>query len=168
MNIKVGIITAADKGYAGERKDESGPEIKRIVEEKGYEVIAAKTCSDDIDMLKEALIDFSDHVGCDLILTTGGTGFTPRDNTPEATMAVVEKLTPGFGEAMRAESMKITPRGMLSRATSGIRGRTLIINLPGSVKAARECLNAVIDALEHAVEMINGGGECASRFNEKK
>lgn len=166
MEIKVGIITASDKGYAGERKDESGPEIKRIVEEKGFKVIAMRICSDDISMLEDAMIEFSDSIGCDLILTTGGTGFTPRDNTPEATEAVVEKLTPGFGEAMRAESMKITPRGMLSRATSGIRGKTLIINLPGSVKAVRECLGAIIDAVEHAVEMINGGGECAERFNK--
>lgn len=158
MSIKVGIITASDKGYIGERVDESGPAVKAIAEEKGFEVVATRLTSDDIDMLKDAMIDLADNVGCDVIFTTGGTGFTPRDNTPEATMAVVSRLTPGFGEAMRAESMKITPRGMLSRATSGIRGRTLIINLPGSVKAARECLLAVIDAVEHAVDMINGGG----------
>lgn len=165
MKLKVGIITASDKGYAGERVDESGPAIRVMVEEKGWEVIAYKICSDDIDMLAETMIDFADNVLCDVILTTGGTGFTPRDNTPEATLQVVQKLTPGFGEAMRAESMKITPRGMLSRATSGIRGGTLIINLPGSTKAAKECLGAVIDAVEHAVEMIGGAGECAARFN---
>lgn len=163
--IKVAIITASDKGFAGEREDLSGPAIQEMMEEKGFTVTGITLTSDDPDMLKEAMINLADNEGADIILTTGGTGFTSRDNTPDATRSVVDRDAPGFPEAMRAESIRITPRGMLSRGTAGIRGRTLIINLPGSVKAVKECLAVIIDALQHAVEMINDGQNCAERFN---
>ena len=165
--IRCGIITSSDKGYAGEREDKSGPAVKAVAEQAGFEVAALEIWPDEKELLKKAMLRFADELSCDLILTTGGTGFSPRDVTPEATAEVVERLTPGFGEAMRSASMKITPRGMLSRATAGIRGRTLIVNLPGSPKAAVECLGAIMEALPHGIEMLQGGGECASRFAQK-
>jgi len=162
MNIKIGIITSSDKGYSGERKDKSGPKIKQLVEAKGYSVIKMTILPDDIKMLSEELIFMADELKCDIILTTGGTGFSPRDITPEATLSVIERRAEGIVQAMRQESLKITPRAMLSRAEAGLRGKTLIINLPGSEKAAAECLSVVIDVFEHAVEILKGdAGDCA-------
>jgi molybdenum cofactor synthesis domain-containing protein len=159
---RIGIITVSDKGAQGERVDESGPSIREMVKTIG-EVTSYQVVPDDLDILKEAMIDMSDKEKVNLILTTGGTGLSPRDNTPEATLAVIQKEVPGLAEAMRSESMKKTNRAMLSRAVAGVRNSTLIINLPGSVKAVRECLAVILPALPHGLEILSGtGGECGS------
>ena len=164
MSYKAAVITVSDKGYKGEREDTSGPNLVSILREKGMDVCYTSMIPDDMDMIKAELIKCADELGITLVLTTGGTGFSPRDITPEATMAVVERATPGIPEAMRAESMKITPRGCLSRSAAGIRKGSLIINLPGSKKAAQENLLAVIDAVEHGLEMLcsAGSANCAA------
>jgi len=160
--ICVGILTASDKGSIGERKDLSGVTIKEIVEGMGWEVKTMEIVPDEKDIIQGKLIRYADELGLDIVFTTGGTGFSPRDVTPEATLAVVERLVPGIPEAMRLESLKITSRAMLSRAAAGIRGRTVIINLPGSPKGVRECLNVVLPALQHGVDVLKGNtGECA-------
>lgn len=157
---KIGIITVSDKGSRGERVDESGPAIREMVGILG-EVVSYKVLPDDIDALKEAMVDMSDREQVELILTTGGTGLSQRDNTPEATLAVIEREVPGLPEAMRMESLKKTNRAMLTRAVAGVRQNTLIINLPGSVKGVRECLEVILPALPHALEILTGrGGEC--------
>ena len=163
MSYKAAVITISDKGYRGEREDTSGPNLVNILKEKGMDVCYTSMLPDDMDMIKAELIKCADELGITLVLTTGGTGFSPRDITPEATMAIVERPTPGIPEAMRAESMKITPRGCLSRSAAGIRKNSLIINLPGSKKAAQENLLAVIDAVEHGLEMLcsQGSANCA-------
>ena len=157
------VITISDKGAIGQRIDTSGPNLVRILTEKGFEVTYTAIIPDERDMIKAELCKCSDELGVALVLTTGGTGFSPRDITPEATMAVVERPTPGIPEAMRAESMRITPKGCLSRSAAGIRKRTLIINLPGSKKASQENILAVIDAVDHGLEMLLGSGsaDCA-------
>ncbi len=161
--FKVGIITASDKGSKGERQDKSGKEIERIVVEKGYTVEKYVVLPDDLDALSKEMINMSDNLGIDLILTTGGTGFAKRDITPEATVAVVDRLTPGIPEAMRYFSLSLTKRAMLSRATAGIRNdKTLIINLPGSPKAVDETLSYIIDSVNHGLEIMTGrDSECA-------
>jgi len=142
--------------------DESGPVIKEMVKSLG-EVTSYIVVPDDLDLLKEAMISMSDKEKLDLVFTSGGTGFSSRDNTPEATLAVIRKQAPGLVEAMRADSLKRTNRAMLSRAVAGIRNNTLIINLPGSVKAVRECLAVIMPALPHGLEILTGrGGECGS------
>jgi len=148
------VITLSDKGVRGEREDTSGPAIVERLEKTGYEVVETLLLPDGIEMLSQQLIRLCDQRQLDLILTTGGTGFTPRDLTPEATKKVAERDVPGIAEAMRAHSMTITPRGMLSRGVSVIRGKTLIINLPGSKRAAQENLDAVLDVLPHAMDML--------------
>jgi len=159
--IKVGILTSSDKGYAGERIDESGKLIAERVREIPGEVIEYVIVPDDMEEIKYNLIQMSDIAKVDLILTTGGTGFSPRDITPEATLSIVDKIAPGIPEAMRAKSMEITNRAMLSRAVAGIRNKTLIINMPGSKKAVDECLDVIIPVLSHAIEILRGeGGEC--------
>lgn len=158
MAYSAAVITISDKGYRGEREDLSGPAVRAIAEENGFEVKYTGLVPDDMEMIKAELIKCADELHISLVLTTGGTGFSPRDITPEATLAVVERETRGIPEAMRAESMKITPRGCLSRSAAGIRGRTLIINLPGSVKAAKENLLAVIGAVEHGMDMLASEG----------
>ena len=157
------VITISDKGYRGERVDTSGPNLCNILKEKGYDVVYSSIVPDDKEMVQAELCKCADELGVALILTTGGTGFSPRDITPEAAMAVIERPTPGIPEAMRAESMRITPKGCLSRSVAGIRGRSLIITLPGSKKASAENILAVIDPVEHGLEMLLGEGsaDCA-------
>ena len=161
---RAGIVTLSDKGAAGEREDKSGAVIKEILESAGYEVVAQSLLPDEGEALKAELIHLSDQVQCDLVLTTGGTGFSRRDVTPEATMAVAERNAPGIAVAIRAYSMTVTKRAMLSRGVSVIRGGTLIINLPGSPKAVRESLEYVLDTLPHGLDILSGrSGECARK-----
>lgn len=148
------VITISDKGARGERADTSGPTLCRELERFGWEVVYTAIIPDEGDRIQKELIKYTGEMAVNLVLTTEGTGFSPRDVTPEATLAVIQRETPGIPEAMRAASMKITSRGCLSRSAAGIRGRTLIVNLPGSEKAARENLFAVTDALRHGVEML--------------
>ena len=157
------VITISDKGYRGERVDTSGPNLVQILQEKGFDITYTAIVPDEREMIKAELCKCADELGIALILTTGGTGFSPRDITPEATMEVVERPTPGIPEAMRAESMRITPKGCLSRSTAGIRKRSLIINLPGSKKASQENILAVIDPVAHGLEMLysEGSADCA-------
>jgi len=155
----------SDRGARGEREDASGPAIKAILEALPAEVVIYDILPDDIETIKERLLHLSDVVKADLVITTGGTGVSPRDVTPEATKAVIERELPGMAEAMRAESMKKTPHAMLSRAVCGIRGTTLIINLPGSPRAARENLAVVMPAIAHAVEKIKGSDSECGREN---
>ncbi|RGH51408.1 MogA/MoaB family molybdenum cofactor biosynthesis protein [Ruminococcus sp. AM41-10BH] len=158
---RVAVITASDKGYKGEREDLSGPAVKEIVEAAGYQVVSMDILPDDREMLGARMAEIADLELAELILTTGGTGFSQRDVTPEATEDVIERRVPGIPEAMRAFSLTITKRAMLSRATAGIRKRTLIINLPGSPKAVRESLEVVMDSLGHGIEILTGeAGEC--------
>ena len=163
MAYTAAVITVSDKGYQGLREDTSGPNLVRILREKGFEVTYTAIVPDDSEMIRRELCKCADTLGIALILTTGGTGFSPRDITPEATMAVIERPTPGIPEAMRAESMRITPKGCLSRSAAGIRKRSLIINLPGSKKASAENILAVIDAVAHGLDMLysEGSADCA-------
>lgn len=155
------VITVSDRSFCGQREDLGGPLVQQLLTDAGYEVDSVVVVPDEEEMIKTSLIDAAD-ADVALIVTTGGTGFSPRDVTPEATVAVCQRLTPGIPEAMRAVSMAITPRAMLSRAAAGIRGRSLIVNLPGSPKGARENLEAVLPALEHGLEMLRGGpADCA-------
>ena len=164
MRKRAAIITASDSGYRGEREDLSGPAIKEILEREGYEVISMDILPDDQVMLAGKLQEIADSEKAELILTTGGTGFSERDVTPEATEEVIERKVPGIPEAIRAYSMTITKRAMLSRATAGIRGKTLIVNLPGSPKAVRESLEYIIDALAHGLEILSGEArDCARK-----
>ena len=158
MSYTAAVITVSDKGYIGQREDTSGPNLCRILKENGYELVHTSIVPDDNEMIQRELIKCCDELKINLILTTGGTGFSPRDITPEATMAVVERPTPGIPEAMRAESMRITPKGCLSRSAAGIRKQSLIINLPGSKKASEENILAVIGAVDHGLEMLLGSG----------
>ncbi len=164
MKYTAAVITISDKGSRGERVDTSGPALCSIAEEHGLEVVYTSIIPDESEQIKAELIRCADEVKASLILTTGGTGFSPRDVTPEATYAVIERETPGIPEAMRAESMKITNRGCLSRSAAGIRGGSLIVNLPGSEKAARENLLSVIDAVQHGLDMLksSGSADCAA------
>lgn len=157
------VITASDKGSKNLRRDESGPAAAHMLEEAGYSVKEIVILPDERSLIAQKLIELSDE-GINLILTTGGTGFSPRDNTPEATKDVIERETPGISEAIRAESLKITPRAMLSRAASGIRKNSLIVNLPGSPKAVRECLTFLLPPLEHGLAVLTQqDSECARK-----
>ena len=153
------VITVSDRSYRGEREDAGGPAVRALLRQAGYEVGAAEIVPDERERIEAALKKASDEEKIALIVTTGGTGFAPRDVTPEATMAVCEKLAPGIPEAMRAASMRITPKACLSRAAAGIRGRSLIINLPGSPKGACENLQAVLEPIEHGIYILQGGKE---------
>lgn len=160
----IGIITSSDKGYQKEREDLSGPLIAKLVREKGYTVQKTVILPDEEDLLAQEMIHLADNLQVDLILTTGGTGFAPRDVTPEATLRVCDRLAPGIAEAIRAYSLGITPRAMLSRAVSGIRGQTLIINLPGSPKAVQESLDYILDSVHHGLEILTGkAADCARK-----
>ena len=157
------VITVSDRSFRGERPDGSGPAVRALLEEAGYQVGEAVLVPDEQPIIEQALIQAAE-ADIALIVTSGGTGFAPRDVTPEATLAVCSRLTPGIPEAMRAASMAITPRGCLSRAVAGIRGRSLIVNLPGSPKAARENLEAVLEPIGHGLQMLRGGqADCAAR-----
>ncbi len=147
-------ITLSDKGAAGEREDKSGPLIGEMLKEAGYNVVENVLIPDEPEMLKAQLIRLADQRQVNVIITTGGTGFAPRDRTPEATEEVCDRMTPGIAEALRAYSITKTPRGMLSRGAAGIRNRTLIINLPGSPKAVSECMEYLLTALDHGLEML--------------
>ena len=163
MVYTAAVITVSDKGFRGERVDTSGPNLCEILKDRGFEVVYSAIVPDESERIQAELRKCADALGIALVLTTGGTGFSPRDITPEATLAVVERLAPGIPEAMRAESMKITPKGCLSRSVAGIRGRTLIINLPGSRKASAENILAGIDPVQHGLEILLGEGsaDCA-------
>jgi len=156
MMFKVGILTVSDKGWRGERDDRSGPAIQDSLSAMDSEVVKYEVIPDEVDVIATRLKEWADEGSVDLILTTGGTGLTRRDVTPEATLAVVDRIAPGFTEAMRAKSCEITPAAMLSRAVAGLRGECLIINLPGSPKAVRECLEVLLPAIPHAIEMLKG------------
>lgn len=156
MEYKAAVITMSDKGSQGLREDTAGDTVVRMLEEQGWEIIYRTMIPDEREMIEKELADCADRLDPALIITTGGTGFSPRDVTPEATLAIVDRVVPGIPEAMRAASVRITPMGMLSRSAAGIRGNTLIVNLPGSKKAATECLEAVIEPLAHAADMLQG------------
>ncbi len=165
------VITVSDRSARGEREDGSGPVLVELLRAHGYEVVGTRIVPDEQGIIEDALVEAASadtlkrQVAADvaLVLTTGGTGFSPRDVTPEATAAVCERMAPGIPEAMRAASMAITPRACLSREAAGIRGRTLIVNLPGSPKAARENIEAVIDPIAHGLRILRGGpADCAS------
>ena len=161
--FRAGIITASDKGSRGEREDLSGPAVREYLEKQGYEVISEKILPDDEEALYQEMVRLSDKEGADVVFTTGGTGFSARDNTPEATMRAATKNVPGIAEAIRYYSLQITPRAMLSRAVSVMRNKTLIINLPGSPKAVRECLDAVLPTLGHGIRIMTGEeAECGN------
>ena len=164
VQYRAAVITLSDTASKGEREDASGAAVEEIVGKEGYEVVFKKIIPDDGDTLTALLCELSDEDKADLILTTGGTGFSKRDNTPEATMRAVERETPGISEAMRYYSLQITPRAMLSRGVSGIRKEALIVNLPGSPKAVRECLEYAIGALTHGIDILKGNtGNCAGK-----
>lgn len=162
--FKVAIVCMSDKGSKGEREDISTQVIERIMIENGYEVSEKVLIPDEFQLIKETLINLCDNNLVDLILTTGGTGFSKRDVTPEVTEEVIEKRVPGIPEAMRAYSLTITKRAMLSRATAGIRKNTLIINMPGSPKAVEESLNYIVSELKHGLEiMVGSASDCARK-----
>ena len=162
MKWKTAVITVSDSGYRGTREDKSGPLIREILEAAGeYEIIREKIVPDEQDKLEEVLKSCADTDGADLILTTGGTGFSLRDRTPEATLNVATRNAPGIAEAMRALSLKVTSRAMLSRGASVLRNETLIVNLPGSPKAVKECLEFILSSLPHGLSILKGlDGEC--------
>ena len=163
MEIRVGILTVSDKGHAGERQDTAGPELGNLLDQNIFRVAATGLVPDEHEAIVARLVQWCDQDRLDLILTTGGTGLTPRDITPEATLAVAQRLVPGIPEAMRAFGLTKTPHAMLSRGVAVTRGCTLIINLPGSPKGARESLEAILSALPHALEKLGGSpSECAT------
>jgi len=154
--FNVGILTISDKGWRGQRSDESGKVIRDSLSSLDSRVVKYEVIPDEADIIVGKLAQWADEGSLDVIFTTGGTGLGPRDVTPEATLSVVTKMAPGFAEAMRAETFKVTPFAMLSRAVAGVRGKCLIINLPGSPKAVRECLGVILPVIPHAIEIIKG------------
>ena len=165
MKYTAAVITVSDKGARGERKDTSGPAVRAMLEAAGFEVVYTNIIPDEMEQIKAELIRCADERKIALVMTTGGTGFSQRDVTPEATLAVIERETRGIPEAMRWASLQITPRGCLSRSAAGIRGKTLIVNLPGSEKAAKENLAAVIDPIGHGMEMLFSEGSTEHRHS---
>jgi molybdopterin adenylyltransferase len=162
--FNVGILTVSDKGWRGEREDSSSEVIREMASRAGGQVAKYDIVPDERDFISQRLMEWADAGTLDVVITTGGTGLAERDVTPEATLAIIDRLVPGLSEAMRMETLKKTPLAMLSRAVAGVRNRTLIINLPGSPKGVEECLQVILPALPHAVEVIKGeAGECASR-----
>ncbi len=162
MMFTAAVLTVSDKGAKGLREDTGGPLVCQLLEQAGYTIAYTAIVPDERDQIEQALIHAADDLGVALVITTGGTGFSPRDITPEATIAVCDRMAPGLAEAMRYESLKITNRAMLSRAQAGIRKRCLIVNLPGSPKAIRENLAAIESSLGHGLEVLRGqSGDCA-------
>jgi molybdopterin adenylyltransferase len=159
MTLRFGILTLSDRSSRGERADSSGPALARLIQAEGWSISKQSILPDEESAIREILINWADSAELDVILTTGGTGFSPRDVTPEATRAVIEREAPGLSEAMRAASLKITPHAMLSRIVTGIRRKTLIINLPGSPKGAVENLQVVLPVLEHAIKLLQESPE---------
>ncbi len=160
----VGVLTISDKGWRGEREDSSSEVIREMASSVGAQVAKYDIVPDERDFISQRLMEWADAGTLDVVITTGGTGLAERDVTPEATLAIIDRLVPGLAEAMRVETLKKTPLAMLSRAVAGVRNRTLIINLPGSPKGVEECLQVILPALPHAIEVIKGeAGECASR-----
>lgn len=167
QGYRLAVVTASDKGAAGEREDKSADIIRELTASLGS-IAAYKLLPDDKETISRELIRLADELAIDVVFTTGGTGLSPRDVTPEATLAVVDRLASGFTEAMRAKGLEKTPHAMLSRAVAGVRGRTLIINLPGSPRAVEENLAVILPALPHALEILTGcGGECGQRTREQ-
>ena len=158
MPYKAFVLTSSDSCHAGTREDLSGPAAMDMLREAGYEIAGYALLPDEFSLLTEKLIAVCDSGETELLITTGGTGFSPRDCMPEATLAAAEREVPGIPEAMRWYSLQVTPRAMLSRAAAGIRKDTLIVNLPGSPKAVRECLGFILPTLDHAIRMMQGGG----------
>jgi len=154
--FNAGILTISDKGAQGQRYDKSGEVIRDSLSSLDSHVVKYEIIPDEVAVIAGKLTEWADEGNVDVILTTGGTGLSDRDVTPEATLSIVDKLVPGFAEAMRAKTFEITPMAMLSRATAGVKGKCLIINLPGSPKAARECLEVILPAIPHAIEIIKG------------
>ncbi|KAB3531485.1 MogA/MoaB family molybdenum cofactor biosynthesis protein [Alkaliphilus serpentinus] len=166
--LSIGIITASDKGSKGERVDTSGPLIEEILKDLGAVVKEYAILPDERDKLADKMKYMCDELKVDLIFTTGGTGFSPRDVTPEATLDVIERNAPGISEAIRMKSLSITPKAMLSRAVAGIRKQTLIINLPGSPKGVRESIEVILPALSHGIGILKGiDGECGNDHHHK-
>jgi molybdopterin adenylyltransferase len=162
--IRTAVLTMSDKGSRGEREDLTGPAIMDMLKGNGFEIVHYKMIPDDFDTIVKDLMSLCDDLQVELVLTNGGTGFSKRDVTPEATMKVIERNVPGIAEAMRLKSLQITPKAMLSRAVSGIRGGTLIVNLPGSPKAAKENLEFILPALPHGIDILTGrDSECATK-----
>ena len=163
MKYTAAVVTVSDRSARGKRVDASGPAVRAMLEGAGYQMVHTAVIPDDMEAIQAELIQCADELGITLVVTTGGTGFSPRDVTPEATLAVVERTVPGIPEAMRYESMKVTNRACLSRSAAGIRRRTLIINLPGSEKAAKENLAAVLNPIGHGLDMLYSAGsaDCA-------
>ena len=167
MPIRVAILTVSDKGAAGQREDLSGPAVREMLASLQPDIVAAEVVPDDRQQIAGRLVYYSDVLNCDLVLTTGGTGFSPRDVTPEATLDIIHRPVPGIPEAMRAAGLAQTPMAMISRAAAGIRNRTLIINLPGSPRAVRENLETILPVLPHALEILSGqGGECGTKASQ--
>jgi len=154
--LNIGILTVSDKGWRGQRSDESGKTIRNNLSQLDSRVVKYEVIPDETDIIAGKLAEWADEGSVDIILTTGGTGFSRRDVTPEATLSIVDKVVPGFTEAMRAETFKATLHAILSRAVAGVRGKCLIINLPGSPKGVRECLRVVLPVIPHAMEIIKG------------
>ena len=167
MRIRAGVLTVSDKGYAGEREDVSGPLMGDLLSRMGVDVAVQAIVPDEPEKIKETLIAWADDKDLDLILTTGGTGLTPRDHTPEATSAVIEREVPGLAEALRFEGYRRTPMAVLSRGVAGLRGQTLIINLPGSPRAVRDGLEVLAPILRHAVQMARGIDTERHHFQEE-
>ncbi|RLB21456.1 MAG: molybdenum cofactor biosynthesis protein [Deltaproteobacteria bacterium] len=163
LSFRAGVLTVSDKGSQGLREDRSGDAVEALLQEKGFRVEQRDMVPDEQDQIEKILIEWVDKKGLSLIVTTGGTGLTPRDVTPQATKAVIDYEVPGMAEAMRAESLKKTPHAMISRAVAGVRKSCLIINVPGSPRAAVENLSVVVPALEHALSKLGGDPtECAT------
>ncbi|NOX96686.1 MAG: molybdopterin adenylyltransferase [Nitrospirae bacterium] len=167
--IQVGIITISDKAWQGKRKDRSGELIKELLEKIESRVVVCEVVPDERKCIEEKLKKMADELEVDLILTTGGTGLSPRDVTPEATLAVIQREVPGLTELIRSQGRKSTPYAVLSRARAGIRDRTLIINLPGSPRGVKESLEAILDVIPHGIEILRGEkGECAQNSCQKE
>lgn len=154
MTIRFGILTLSDRSSRGERADISGPALMAVIQGEGWSVVKQEVLPDEESAIREILVSWANSRDVDVILTTGGTGFSPRDVTPEATRTVIEREAPGLAEAMRAASLKVTPHAMLSRIVTGIRGKTLIVNLPGSPKGAVENLQVILPVIPHAVQLL--------------